>query len=188
MLSTALKDLAVEMELFIMSSTQTNAKSEDTPAEGIKNESVVRGARSIIDKCDIACVISRLTKVEMDNLSTLDIPEMPNQVTDVYKVRRGKYVNVRIWSKVDLGTCRKEDLFITDGNLNLLTDFEFLRADYEIENEDAISELLHSLNNDIENSTSLSKLSDSLEPDTTKGIDFDEIKEENFKKKGLFDI
>ena len=29
----------------------------------------------------------------------------------MYKIRRGKYNRVRIWSKVDLGICRTEDLF-----------------------------------------------------------------------------
>ena len=58
LLSTALKDLAVELKIFVMSATQTNAKSDED--KSIKNESVIRGARSIIDKCDIACVVSRV--------------------------------------------------------------------------------------------------------------------------------
>ena len=48
------------------------------------------------------------------------------------KNRRGKYVNIRIWSYVDLGTCRMEDLFITDGNLNELTDCEVKEISYLI--------------------------------------------------------
>ena len=51
-----------------MSSTQTNAKS-DEDQKGIKNESVIRGARSIIDKCDIACVISRVTREDEERLA-----------------------------------------------------------------------------------------------------------------------
>ena len=90
MLSAALKDLAVEMRLFMMSATQTNAKVEDE--KGIKNESVVRGARSIIDKGDIACIVSRVTPDEEELLSeiTNNTGIIPNQVTDVYKVRRGR--------------------------------------------------------------------------------------------------
>lgn len=114
MLSTALKDLAVEMKLFIMSSTQTNAKSNDDNNK-IKNESVIRGSRAIIDKCDIGCVISRVTPDDLEVMEGL-VREFgePNQVTDVYKVRRGRYTNVKIWSHMDLGTCRKEDLFVTN--------------------------------------------------------------------------
>ena len=39
MLSTALKDIAVELNVFVMSSTQTNAKSDDDNGK-LKNESV----------------------------------------------------------------------------------------------------------------------------------------------------
>lgn len=52
---------------------------------------------------------------------------MPNYVIDIYKARRSKYKNVKIWSFVDLGTCRVEDLFITDGYYNPITDFEILK-------------------------------------------------------------
>lgn len=45
---------------------------------------------------------------------------IPNYVKDVYKVRRGKYNKVRIWSFFDFGTCRLYDLFLTDANYNLI--------------------------------------------------------------------
>lgn len=127
MLSTALKDLAVEMNLFVMSATQTNAKSEDN-GEKIKNESVVRGARSIIDKCDIACVASRVTKEEEELLKEpiAQVGIIPNQVLDVYKVRRGRYTNVRIWSYMDLGNCRKKDLFVTDEKGREINNFDII--------------------------------------------------------------
>lgn len=41
---------------------------------------------------------------------------MPTQVQDVYKVRRGKWTNLKIWSQVDLGTCRRRDLFVTNAS------------------------------------------------------------------------
>lgn len=48
-------------------------------------------------------------------------------VTDVYKARRSKYKDVKIWSKIDLGTCRVEDLFITDAYYNPINDFKELK-------------------------------------------------------------
>lgn len=176
LLSTALKDLAVEMDLFVMSSTQTNAKADGVQTEGVKNESVIRGARSIIDKCDIACVISKVTREEEERLSVLALEDQPNQVMDVYKVRRGKYTNVRIWSKVDLGTCRKQDLFITDNNMNLLKDFEFIQAEYEeMENEKEIISFKKQLNFDLENNGHLTQMIN-LKEEAQEEIDFDEIK------------
>lgn len=53
----------------------------------------------------------------------------PTHVLDIYKMRRGRYKNVRIWTKLHLGTGYREDLFITtsdnqpirDMNLDLFT-------------------------------------------------------------------
>lgn len=150
MLSTALKDLAVEMKIFVMSSTQTNAKSEDEQ-KGLKNESVIRGSRAIIDKCDIACVASRVTSDEIELLKdTIEkIGVIPNQVLDIYKVRRGKYTNVRIWSSVDLGTCRKRDLFITNDKLQLIDGFETISFSFKEEDNSYLS-FMKQLNEDIQ--------------------------------------
>lgn len=152
LLSTALKDLAVELKIFVMSSTQTNAKSDEDKT--IKNESVIRGARSIIDKCDIACVVSRVTKEEETALEGVIglYGEPPNQVTDIYKVRRGKYTNVRVWSRVDLGTCRKEDLFITDEHLNIIQDFDSrnYKDSTQEERVEEIQTLIKELNANVE--------------------------------------
>ena len=112
LMGSALKDLAVELNVFILSSTQTNAQVEDGGRQ-IKNESVIRGARSLADKVDMGCSMARPTDEEIHKLETLSNIR-PNLVTDIYKMRRGKYTQVRIWSLVDLGTCRRTDLFATD--------------------------------------------------------------------------
>lgn len=53
--------------------------------------------------------------------------KMPNMVTDIYKVRRGRYKSVKIWSYADLGTCRLEDIIITDGYYNPISNFTILK-------------------------------------------------------------
>ena len=180
LLSTALKDLAVEMKLFIMSSTQTNAKSEDND-KGIKNESVIRGSRSIIDKCDIGCVISRVSKDEEELLSSAieKIGVIPNQVLDVYKVRRGRYTNVRIWSQVDLGTCRKEDLFITDEKYNLIEGFKVIDFLFDEKDSPEILKLIKDLNSE--------QLESTEEVKKVQKIDVEEILQKQEESgKGLF--
>lgn len=185
MLSTALKDVAVEMNLFIMSSTQTNAKAEEDNRL-MKNETVIRGSRAIIDKCDLACVISRVTKEELEVLEgiTNEIGAVPNQVMDIYKVRRGRYTNVRIWSVVDLGTCRKEDLFMTDDRLNLI-DLEILGIDFENrKDEDLILDIMNKLNDDKEVEDLIKEVesAESIEEVLT----LEEITEEDKEQKGFF--
>ncbi len=46
MFSTALKDLAVELNVFVMSSTQVNSNADNN--QNIRNESTIAGSRSII--------------------------------------------------------------------------------------------------------------------------------------------
>lgn len=181
LLSTALKDLAVELKIFVMSATQTNAKSDEDKA--IKNEAVIRGARSIIDKCDIACVVSRVTP-EDEEILAIPIQKsgrVPNQVTDVYKVRRGRYTNVRIWSLVDLGTCRKTDLFITNERLQEIEDFQFLRFDF-CDDDEAIN-LMRDLNDGVEKPISKIEL-----PPVEEEVDnsIERIEEEEKRAKGMF--
>lgn len=181
MLSTALKDLAVEMRLFVMSSTQTNAKSEDDQ-KGIKNESVIRGSRAIIDKCDIACVASRVNAEEQELLAGCieKVGIIPNQVLDIYKVRRGKYTNVRIWSSVDLGTCRKKDLFITDERLQLIPDFEVFDFTFNGEDNSFLS-LMKQLNGKIQENFPTPSLKKEEEV-----IEFQKVEESVKKSQGMF--
>lgn len=134
------------MNLFVMSSTQTNAKSDEQ--KGLKDESVIRGSRAIIDKADLAAVISRVTKEDLDMLNDVinDIGIIPNQVMDIYKNRRGRYTNVKIWSNVDLGTCRKVDVVVTDERYRPIESFRKVDYLFTEENEEDTVNFLSKLN------------------------------------------
>lgn len=132
MASIALKDLANELDIFVMSGTQLNEKWKDY--KGIRDYNLIRGSKAIADKIDVGGISLPLTEEEhemMDRIAREKGLELPTQVQDMYKIRRGKYNRVRIWSKVDLGTCRTKDLFLTDttGNLINLTLNEYLFED-----------------------------------------------------------
>ena len=128
MFSTALKDLAVELNIFVMSSTQVNANADNN--QNIRNESSIAGSRAVINKADIGAVMARPTKEELEFLSTDGgIAFQPNIVTDIYKVRSGEWNQVRIWSDVNLGNLRKQDLFVTNARMEVLevgTRFNYL--------------------------------------------------------------
>ena len=68
-------------------------------------------------------VMARPTKEELDFFVQLG-REIPNIVTDIYKVRSGEYNQVRIWSYVDLGTLRKKDLYMTDSRMEVIDQYE----------------------------------------------------------------
>ena len=121
MFSTALKELAVELNICVFSSTQVNANADSNV--NIRNESSIAGSRAIINKADIGMVMARPTKEEIDFFASMG-EATPTMVTDVYKVRSGAWTQVRIWSTVDLGNLRKVDLYITNSRLEMITDFE----------------------------------------------------------------
>ena len=143
MFATALKDLAVELDVAMFSSTQLNSKGDDN--KDIRNESSLAGGRSTINKADNGAIMARPSKEELEILEPLyqDNPDKkPNLVTDIYKVRSGEWTQVRIWSDMNLGTLRKKDLFITDSRLEPIEDF-FVGDDYKIKSwEDSEDEHL----------------------------------------------
>lgn len=136
---TALKDLAIEQNISIFTSTQVNAKADDNSS--IRNEASLAGGRSTINKADNGIIMARPTKDELEILAKDGVirEETPNRVFDVFKVRSGKWTQVRIWSYFNGGTLRLKDLFITDDRLNPIADFfgEEPKVDWELEDEDA---------------------------------------------------
>nr|DAR41510.1 MAG TPA: DnaB-like helicase [Caudoviricetes sp.] len=120
MFSTALKDLAVELNVAMFTSTQLNAKGDDD--RGVRNESSFAGSRAIINKADNGAIMARPTQEEL-NLFKDSKTGLPNLVTDVFKVRNGEWTQVKIWSQFDYATMRKTDLFITDAGLNPIENF-----------------------------------------------------------------
>lgn len=130
--STALKDLAVELNVAMFTSTQVNAAADDN--KNIRNEASLAGGRSTINKADNGAIMARPTNEELESLQTMtDRYGTPNIVTDIFKVRSGEWTQVRIWSQVNLGTMKKKDLFITDSRLEPIDGF-FSDDAYEVQN------------------------------------------------------
>lgn len=138
MFATALKDLARELQVSIFTSTQVNASADDN--KNIRNESSLAGGRSTINKADNGAIMARPTKEEIEILEPLiKVYGEPNMVTDIFKVRGGEYSQLRIWSIVDLGRMKKQDLFITNSRFDAVEGF-FERDEYQIQNWDDIQE------------------------------------------------
>lgn len=137
--ATALKDLAIEQNVSIFTSTQVNAKADDNTE--IRNESSLAGGRSTINKADNGIIGARPTKDEIDILTRDGILKgglIPNLVFDVFKVRSGRWTQIRIWSYFNTGTLRLTDLFITDSRMNPIQDFfeSQQKIDWELEEPD----------------------------------------------------
>ena len=128
MMANQLKQLAKDYGIFIFSATQVNMSAMNDDGE-FKNEMSIRSSKAVADKADLGMV---MTKINQKNLNSylpiwqnavkdgiLDekfIREKdcrPTHVLDIYKNRRGRFKNVRIWINLDLGTGARQDCFMT---------------------------------------------------------------------------
>lgn len=118
-------------------------------------------AKSIADKADIALVGGLVPDEVMELIAPYIAREgVPTQVQDVYKVRRGRWTNIKIWSQVDLGTCRRRDLFVTDSKFNEVP-MEVIEFNFD-DNYGRYDEILAKLNPDVEAPKPKVRLSDLL--------------------------
>ena len=74
-------------------------------------------SKAVSDKVDVGYITMPIAQDELNKLepicNKMGLP-LPTHVSDIYKNRRGKYTAVRVWHIFDLGTCRMQDLFVTD--------------------------------------------------------------------------
>ena len=129
LLANQLKQLAKDYNLFIFSATQVNAFGMGDEQMEFKDEKSIRGSKAVADKCDMGYVLTRipekfwdsmvrpiqeaLREKKLDNPRILD-EDKPTHIIDIYKMRRGRYKMIRIWTQLDLGNGRRKDVMITD--------------------------------------------------------------------------
>lgn len=125
--TTTLKNLAVELNVFIMTATQISNDDENKDG-GFRDFRNIRGSRAIVDLVDFACIMSRPSVEELNSVSGFNycFGYSPNLVIDIFKNRRGRWNMVRIWSYFDAGTCRRQDLFVTTSNIKPLPEFSVI--------------------------------------------------------------
>ena len=126
LMANQLKQLAKDYNIFIFSSTQVNAAAMGNDEMEFMDEKTIRGSKAVADKADIGYVMTRVSDKGWNSvLPSIKVairqgvisPEVldykPTHVLDIYKMRRGRYKMVRIWTRLHLGTGYRKDLFIT---------------------------------------------------------------------------
>lgn len=102
---------------FLHSGTQLGGNYHTMQKGTEVNEGLLRGAKAIADKIDFGKINLKPTKEELSLLPSLlteGFHQVPNLISHVYKNREGELSLLKIWSVVDLGTCRTEELFLTN--------------------------------------------------------------------------
>lgn len=120
-LSLKLKELTRKYDISLDTWTQV---SGDFKNEQNRDQTIVRGAKSIIDKCDTASIVSEVTKKEYKYLEKIVknrfMKYQPNRCISVYKNRGGEYTKCKVWLYIDYATMRVHDLFCTDYDYDLI--------------------------------------------------------------------
>ena len=128
MMANQLKQLAKDYGLFIFSATQVNMNAMMDDGE-FKNETTIRSSKATADKADIGFVMTRVNPKVWQSMMPIfrmgvrdglidsryieDENMRPTHILDIYKMRRGRDKNVRIWTRLNLGNGYREDLFMT---------------------------------------------------------------------------
>lgn len=114
MLSSALKDVAKTLGIYIWTASQLsgdykNAKDLD--------QNYLRSAKSIADKVDAGYILMPVREIDqpvIDTYCAKGFELAPNFVISVYKVRAGSYQNIKVYVYFDRGTCQLTDCFVTN--------------------------------------------------------------------------
>lgn len=126
-LSNKLKNMCREFEVSIDTCTQISGDFKNTEN---RDQTIVRGAKAIIDKADGAMIAMPPTTKELSLVEDItrnlfgEDGRVPNLVYSVYKNRGGKWNNIKIWLYVDYDTMRTYDLFVTDYKYKIIDNID----------------------------------------------------------------
>ena len=117
-----LKTLAVENDVFILSSTQLNAdyRESETP-----DQNLLRGSKAIADSIDYGSIMLELTQADKEGIAPIcrqlgiDASKI-NVKTSVYKNRGNKFRAIYVWTIADTAICRFNPVFVTDWSYHLI--------------------------------------------------------------------
>lgn len=134
--SNALKLLCNKHNIYLGSSTQLNDSYKE---DGNKDASALKGSKAIIEKADGGILALRTSHKDLKKLEPILNADgkfglnIPNMSYYVFKNRGGKWDKIIIWTKLNLGTMREIDCFVTDYNFELITDIEKTLIDFQLD-------------------------------------------------------
>lgn len=113
LLSTRLKEIANDFNVFIMSATQTNASAKSDP---IPDANLLKGSKAIAEKADFGSILLPLSELDQEKIQPYieNGYPIPNVKLSVYKNRRGSFVRGYLWLQMDKSSCRYRTVFATD--------------------------------------------------------------------------
>ncbi len=124
LMSIRLKDICNKYEVYLMSATQLNGEWKEAWNKGaVIDSTFIRGGKSIIDKADGAMIILPISKMEKKDIESIlseGFYKEPNYVTHIFKNRGNRIDRAKVFSHINMGNMRVEDLFVTNVDNELI--------------------------------------------------------------------
>lgn len=134
--SNSLKLTANKFNIYLGSSTQLNNDYKDS---NNKDAGALKGSKAIVEKADGGILALPVTQSDLNKLKPIleadgkfGIPK-PNMAYYIFKNRGGKWRSIIVWTKLNLGTVRERDCFVTNYNFELITDIEKTIVDFQFD-------------------------------------------------------
>lgn len=134
--SNALKLLCNKFNIYLGSSTQLNDSYKEN---GNKDASALKGSKAIIEKADGGILALPVTHEDLKRLEPILNAggqfglNVPNMSYYIFKNRGGKWKSIIIWTKLNLGTMREVDCFVTKYNYELVDNIEKTLMEFQLD-------------------------------------------------------
>ena len=159
--SNSLKLVCNKYNIYLGSSTQLNDSYKD---DANKDAGALKGSKAIIEKADGGILALPVTHKDIKKLKPILESEgrfgtlVPNMSYYIFKNRGGKWKSIIVWTKINLGTMREVDCFVTDYNFEIITDIERTVIDFELDDVGNVG-IIETDNSDVSGTDLATKLS-----------------------------
>lgn len=134
--SAALKSVCNKFGVYLGSATQLNDNYKE---DGNKDAGALKGSKAIIEKADGGILALPVTHKDLKRLKPILESKghfgslVPNMAYYIFKNRGGKWKTIIIWTKLNMGTMREVDCFVTNYSFELITDIEKTLIDFQLD-------------------------------------------------------
>ncbi len=152
--SASLKQLANKYSIYLGSATQLSSNWKEE-----KDANALKGSKAIIEKADYGVLALPASSADLKKLKPIldnGFFKEPNMAYHIFKNRGGKWKSIIVWTKINLGTVRETDCFVTNEDFELITDIEKTIIDFQFDDvgecnidyqdEDTINKYINELN------------------------------------------
>ena len=129
MFITRLKELCIRLNIFIWTATQLSGEWKSAKEA---DQQLLRGAKAISDKVDNGAILLPVREADKQVIAAhvaKGFELEPTHVIHIYKVRRGRFNNIRLYIHFDRATCRTTDCFVTN-NEGVIVDVNDTNVEY----------------------------------------------------------